>query len=117
MKKLTTIIAGSILAGTLAMTGCSENVTGLDPNYRFESITPNPFSAKASIEYEIGHLGEVNFGLYDVAGNKILNFHDDTVDVGINDHQFNAENLVSGTYNLLLEVDGIVYDSRKISKQ
>ncbi len=71
------------------------------------SIYPNPFTNQISMQYTIAKTGQVNLYLFDITGKNIATQSLGTIDAGIQRASFNINNLATGTYVLVLDIDGV----------
>ena len=71
----------------------------LDQNY------PNPFNPKTNITYSLESPSNIQLIVYDALGRKIDTLHDGHKDVGKHTTIFEAHNLSSGLYYLILQTE------------
>jgi hypothetical protein len=69
-------------------------------------ISPNPASSKVIIEYSISFSGDVEIGLFNVAGQKVLSMGKGKQRAGLYKAQFNTQNLSSGVYFINIVIEG-----------
>ncbi|MBR9974280.1 MAG: S8 family serine peptidase [Bacteroidetes bacterium] len=72
----------------------------LDQNY------PNPFNPTTTIRYALPEAGPVRLAVVDLLGREVARLTDGWRDAGRHELQFDAKDLPSGTYLLVLEADG-----------
>jgi len=63
---------------------------------------PNPCATNTTIEFSLPNEGFVEIGLYSLNGQKVAHITDANFKAGIHTLNFDASNLTSGTYNLIL---------------
>ena len=67
---------------------------------------PNPFNPSTKIEYYIPEDGEVNIEISNIIGEKV-NSLTSFCSAGVNQYNFNAQNLVSGVYICTITFNGV----------
>ncbi len=77
------------------------------------SVYPNPSNAIISIKYSIRYFAHIVLSMYDIRGKEIKRIIDQYQNAGTYELKFNAEELPSGTYILLLNT-GNSKSSKKI---
>ncbi len=81
----------------------------LEQNY------PNPFNPSTSIAFSVAKPAQVSIKVYDILGRKVAEPVNGVFQAGEYNHQFNAQNLASGTYFYSMYVDGVAYQTRKMT--
>jgi hypothetical protein len=67
---------------------------------------PNPFNPTTEIRYRKSGIGKTRLAVYDVLGREVRILVDSTLPAGEHSVRFDAGNLSSGVYVLVLETDG-----------
>jgi hypothetical protein len=75
----------------------------VNKNNLFISITPNPLSGTATIDFTTTNAGLVKIGIYNMLGHKISNISDEILEPGKHQLKWSAENLAAGTYYCKIE--------------
>lgn len=75
---------------------------------------PNPFTSRTRIVLQLEHPGEVRLSVYDQLGRSVRTLIDGVRTAGEITVDWTPENLPSGTYLLLLELDGVRHPARLI---
>jgi hypothetical protein len=75
-------------------------------DYLLEQNYPNPFSSGTIIGYYLPQSGHVLLKIFDIFSNRISTLADEVQDEGYHSVNFETENLTSGTYIYVLEVNG-----------
>jgi len=70
------------------------------------SVNPNPFTNTTEVIYELSDNCEISLSLYNLSGMKVLDLANGTQTKGIHKLTINAENLSSGSYNLIMRSCG-----------
>ncbi len=70
------------------------------------TVNPNPFSNTSELVYELAEDCEIELSLFDLSGRKVLDLANGTQTKGTHKLTINAENLTSGTYNVILKSCG-----------
>jgi len=98
--------------GGLVSIGSSENHAveefALYQNY------PNPFNPITKISFDIGKFSRVSLKIYDINGRHISQPVNKQMNSGKYETEFNAQNLSSGTYFYMLEVDGRIMFTKRM---
>jgi hypothetical protein len=81
----------------------------LEQNY------PNPFNPSTSIAFSLAKPAQVSIKVYDLLGRKVAEPVNGVFQAGAYNQQFNAENLASGIYFYSMFVDGVAYQTRKMT--
>ncbi|MFA7627219.1 MAG: choice-of-anchor D domain-containing protein, partial [Candidatus Kapaibacterium sp.] len=82
---------------------------GTTPNGMLSmSMTPNPVSANSRFNYTITGNGAKNVRIYvmDLAGRKVQELVNNSVEVGNHSIEFSANGFSAGTYYIMAEIDG-----------
>ena len=74
-----------------------------------ESPYPNPFNSTTIIEYSLKNVARVSLKVIDLSGRTLRDLVNETVSAGSHQVTFNAGNLPSGEYLILLNADGQNY--------
>ncbi len=69
-------------------------------------VNPNPFSNTTEVVYELAEDCEIELALFDIGSRKVLDLANGTETKGTHKLTINAENLTSGTYNVILKSCG-----------
>ena len=87
---------------------CPTSTTNLPESYKnvLLSIYPNPFNNQITIQYTITQDGPVHMHLFDALGRSLATQDFGQVSKGIQRATFNINNLVPGTYILVLDING-----------
>lgn len=87
---------------------CITSTNNLEETYEnvLLSIYPNPFNNQITIQYTITQDGPVNMYLFDALGRTLATQDFGNVAKGIQRATFNINNLVPGTYVLVLDING-----------
>lgn len=67
-------------------------------NFLLEQNYPNPFNPSTTIKYKLPENSYVSLIVYDILGNNISTLIDEIKEAGYHSIEFDATNLVSGTY-------------------
>jgi len=67
---------------------------------------PNPFNPSTEIRYRKSGIGKTRLAVYDVLGREVRILTNDTLPAGEHSVRFDAGNLSSGVYVLVLDTDG-----------
>jgi hypothetical protein len=67
---------------------------------------PNPFNPTTEIRYRKSGIGKTRLAVYDVLGREVRILVDSTLPSGEHSVRFDAGNLSSGVYVLVLDTDG-----------
>lgn len=86
----------------LAMSVGDDNST-MPHEYKLYPATPNPFNSTTGIYYQLKTSGDVSLSIYDIAGHEVAVLVDCHQNAGIHSITFNANDLVSGVYFIMLE--------------
>lgn len=81
--------------------------------FKLYYIYPNPFNPSALIRYDLPKTGFVSLKIYDILGNEIMLLEEGVKQAGKHEITYNASNLASGVYFILLNADGNI-TSRKL---
>jgi hypothetical protein len=88
-------------------------VDDLRPDYTDRSliIYPNPASSSSVVAYEIPETGNVNISVWSMQGQRVGSFNAGTKPKGrytipLNTPSFNINNLSSGNYVMMIDVNG-----------
>lgn len=65
-------------------------------------VSPNPASSFTSFEYTLTEAGIVNIDIFNVDGNKVASLNNGMQTAGFHNLSFNATDLTSGVYNVVL---------------
>jgi len=85
---------------------------------RISQNAPNPFVSTTSISYEINYAyTTAQIVVMDITGKQLSVIRLTNSDTGINSVDYNGDRLISGIYNYVLIVDGVVKDAKKMIKQ
>ncbi|GAB4370594.1 MAG: hypothetical protein Kow0042_12920 [Calditrichia bacterium] len=108
-----TTVAKNLLENTVVYLTTEEIITGLDeisehvptrtelyPNY------PNPFNPQTTVQYALAQAGKVNITVYNNLGQKVVTLLDDHRNAGQHKLIWNAENLGSGVYYIVMKNAG-----------
>lgn len=77
-------------------------------------VVPNPNNGNAQISYELADFSEVNISVYDITGNSVLRFDNQTQDEGIHKISIDGNSLAAGVYFINLSINGNVYTKKMI---
>ncbi len=69
-------------------------------------VNPNPFSSSTEVVYTLADDCEIELSLYNLSGMKVLDIANGKQNKGTHKLSINAENLSSGTYNVILKSCG-----------
>jgi plastocyanin len=97
---------GIITVNTIA-TGINPGNTTLPPLFELKQNYPNPFNPTATIGFALPERSQVQLGIYDILGNKIINLVHGTEDAGLKEVTWNASNVASGIYISRFEATSI----------
>ncbi len=75
-------------------------------------VYPNPFDNITIVEFEILELQNVNFTVYDIFGNLVLNKQKNCTHPGINQIILGCEHLTPGIYFLKIELSKKIYSAK-----
>lgn len=70
---------------------------------------PNPFRYSTTIQYDLADPAQVELTIYNVLGQRIANLVSDMQNEGQHSETFNAQNLASGLYLAVLQVDDVLH--------
>ncbi|MBD3232938.1 MAG: T9SS type A sorting domain-containing protein, partial [candidate division Zixibacteria bacterium] len=73
-------------------------IVQLQPEVHSLSNHPNPFNEKTTISFDLMGDSRVNLSIYNIAGQKIVELIDGSLNSGTHKVTFDAENLASGVY-------------------
>ena len=82
-------------------------------SYKLELYYPNPFNPKTIIQYSVPEAGQVKIVVYDLYGHEVQLLVNQSVNAGIHQVEFFAENVPSGEYIYTIE-SGIFTDVKKM---
>ena len=87
-----------------------EKVVTIDGNggITLNAVVPNPVSNVSTLSYNLSNAGNVEVKLYDMRGSVVAELVNEYQTVGSHEATINATNLSSGTYRVVLSVDGKV---------
>ena len=68
---------------------------------------PNPFNPSTSIKFSVPEVSHVTITVLDVLGREVTTLKDGTIEAGVHTVQFNAENLESGMYFAVANMQGV----------
>jgi Secretion system C-terminal sorting domain len=72
-------------------------------------LFPNPANGKATIEFNLAEKAKADAGLYDVAGNKILDFNvQKSLDKGKHQFSVNTKQLLDKLYFVVLKINDVI---------
>lgn len=75
---------------------------------------PNPSSGSTTVRYELEQAADVNLGLYNISGQKVMQLRNEFQHAGTQEVVFHPENLPGGVYLLKLEAGSSVSVSRMV---
>ncbi len=75
-------------------------------SFRIHSVSPNPATDEAFVNYQLDRSGFVTIDIYNTLGQKILNIRNAHTDAGIWQAYFSVAELPVGTYYCTLTLDG-----------
>ncbi|MHB1049731.1 MAG: SdrD B-like domain-containing protein, partial [Bacteroidota bacterium] len=107
----TVLICGTTVLSTSVDDG--NTVTTMPDRFQLEQNFPNPFNPTTTIRYGIARSGSVRIGVYDVLGREIALLVNEEKDPGNYEILFDAENLTSGMYFVIIR-SGEFIQSRKM---
>jgi hypothetical protein len=84
------------------ITGSDETITG----YQLLANYPNPFNPETTIRYQVKNSGKVNLAVFNSLGQKVTELDNNYRTAGSYQLTWNAVNLASGIYYILLETPG-----------
>ncbi|MCA9754628.1 MAG: hypothetical protein KDA27_02410, partial [Candidatus Eisenbacteria bacterium] len=94
----------------LARAGFTQTSDAPGPVRQMEGVTlmsdPNPFSTETTVDYSIPRDAEVSLGLFTASGRKVRDLFQGERVAGDHRVQLDAQDLESGVYYFVLEVDG-----------
>jgi len=64
------------------------------------NVTPNPIKEKATISFDILNAGDTRFEIYNLIGNRLLDFGSQFYTTGLKSKDFNLSILINGVYYL-----------------
>ncbi len=67
-------------------------------NFLLEQNYPNPFNPSTTINFQVPENSYVSLIVYDILGNNVSTLIDEIKEAGYHSIEFDATNLVSGTY-------------------
>ena len=76
--------------------------------------SPNPFSYRTSINFEIPRGSYVDIKIFDISGREISTVFKGEIKGGSHSLEWNVGNLSSGIYFCLMEAEGLVLRSQVI---
>jgi hypothetical protein len=75
-------------------------------SFRIHSLTPNPATDEAYINYQLDRPGFVTIDIYNALGQKVLNVRNSHTDKGVWQAYFSVSDLPAGTYYCTLSLEG-----------
>jgi len=93
------------------------NITSLEntlTDFNLHQNFPNPFNPITMIAFDIGKFSRVSLKIYDINGRHILQLVSKELNPGKYETQINAQNLSSGAYFYMLEVDGRIMFTKRM---
>lgn len=79
---------------------------GLSSGFSLEPNLPNPFSSRSTIRYSVPVRGEVRLGIFNLAGEQVLQLVDGVVEPGTHEVVLDGAGLQPGIYFYRLEAEG-----------
>jgi hypothetical protein len=101
---ITTIMPYVVESYPLVTTNEEDGLT-LD-DYSISQNYPNPFNPTTNIGYSLPESGEINISVYTMLGQKVATLIDGVMTSGQHIISFDASNLSSGTYLIMLKAEG-----------
>jgi len=86
------------------------NVDFTPKEYTLYQNYPNPFNPVTTIKYSLPFESNVRIAVYNILGEMIDVFVDETKQVGFHDYNWNASNLASGIYIYTIEAKSVTGD-------
>jgi hypothetical protein len=86
------------------------NVDFTPKEYTLYQNYPNPFNPVTTIKYSLPFESNVRIAVYNILGEMIDVFVDETKQVGFHDYNWNASNLASGIYIYTIEAKSVAGD-------
>ncbi len=74
--------------------------------FEISEITPNPARDEAAIDLAIGAAADATIHVYDMSGKTVMTLHDGDIASGLHTIKINTLDLPSGSYNLVIHIDG-----------
>lgn len=101
----------SLLADSVSLITNPKTPVGLDRDPELPSQLalynyPNPFNPTTEIRYRKSEIGRVRLAVYDILGREVRILVDNAMPAGEHSIQFDARNLSSGVYVLVLDSEG-----------
>jgi hypothetical protein len=87
-------------------------LTGNNGTVWMNEIVPNPASNIANIEYNLSQNMNIELGIYDLNGNRVLNLFEGVQNSGTQILSADLSKLSSGSYNVVLKADGILLTTK-----
>jgi len=82
--------------------------------YMLGNNYPNPFNPSTTINYALGHAGEVRLTIYNVLGQEVQTLVNEVQTAGSHQIHFDASALASGIYLYRLETEGFTATNKMI---
>lgn len=92
--------------GTINYSDEIKVVVNFKPEVADIKVYPNPFNPVTKLKYQIPEAGKVRLTIYDLLGRELKILTEDFLEEGIYETQFNADNLPSGIYLAVLNING-----------
>lgn len=112
-------IVASDIGGGLLVLRLDKIPTAVQPgqsdapvSFSLDAAYPNPFNPQTTIRYSLSKTSDVRLRIIDSVGRDVQTLVEGIVGSGSHEFIFDAENLPSGLYVALLEVDGQVVSQR-----
>lgn len=92
-----------------------ENDQNVKKDFKLFNNYPNPFNPSTTIRFSLAEPSQdVSIKIYDILGNEITTLLNGSLESGIHEVNFNAENLASGIYFYTLKTD-TYFESKKMT--
>jgi len=75
-------------------------------------VKPNPVSSTARIEVALEKSQNIELTIVDINGKTISTIFNGNANSGINNYEFNVSGLANGTYNIILNANGVILNTK-----
>jgi len=96
-----------VLAGSDDRTEDKAGLSGAGDGGASVSASPNPFNPATVIAFDIPRAAHVSLGVYDVRGRTVQKLVNGDLAAGRHEVPFKGDQLASGLYYYILDVDGV----------
>lgn len=98
--------------GTINYSDEIKVVVNFKPEVADIKVYPNPFNPVTTLKYQIPEAGKVRLTIYDLLGRELKTLTEEFLEEGIYETQFIADDLPSGIYLAVLNINGKIFTQK-----